>query len=113
MKTKGGKRFRNTPNPAYMGPATGQDTGSGTLPWTDSSFVPGSAPGVEPNPNPNPNPKLTTKFPTMAEGEVGNPLHHGLGKRKSRRNRKNKKSKNKKSRKSKTRKNGRKSNRRR
>jgi hypothetical protein len=45
--------------------------------------------------------------PRVDEGEVVNPLH-GLGKRKSRRNRKTKKS-----RKSKTRKNGRKSNRRR
>ena len=109
-----GQHFKNPSSPDFFKLDNPTLPGAFSLPAdsSTSSKQSSTAPGVEPNPNP----KLTTESPTtesqtMAEGEVGNPLH-GLGKRKSRRNRKNKKSKNKKSRKSKTRKNGRKSNRR-
>jgi hypothetical protein len=125
MKTKGGKRIRlNSANPPGSGP--GSAPGSGTLPWNPKlDQVVEASPGKIPKSSDqdqdqedldNPPADSSTsskKDAVLGEDEVGNPLHHGLGKRKSRRNRKNKKSKNKKSRKSKTRKNGRKSNRRR
>ena len=64
MTTKGGKRFRNPPNSAYMGPASGSATGP-SFGTPVPRFVPESAPGVEPKPNPKPTIELPTTLELM------------------------------------------------